>query len=184
VLTRAACREVAPEASPERFRRLAADAEAPDYVSTLQALDIQTYLPEDILTKVDRTSMLVSLEARVPLLDHVLMEFMATMPLGLKLREGGGKAILRRVMARELPEPVLARRKMGFGVPLGTWFRRELSGYARDVLLDRRTRERGVFDPPAIERLLAAHQAGPRDRSAQIWSLLAFEEWARRWWQR
>ena len=184
VLTRAACREVPPEASSEHFRRLAAEAAAPDYVSTLQALDIRTYLPEDILTKVDRTSMLVSLEARVPLLDHVLMEFMATMPLRLKLRDGGGKAILRKIMAADLPEDVLSRRKMGFGVPLGAWFRRELSGYARDVLLDRRTRERGVFDVAAIERLLAEHQAGPRDRSAQIWSLLAFEEWARRWWQR
>ena len=184
VLTHEARREMAPEASPEHFRRLAAEAKAPDYVSTLQALDIRTYLPEDILTKVDRTSMLVSLEARVPLLDHVLMEFMATMPVGLKLRGGGGKAILRRVMAADLPEPVLARRKMGFGVPLGTWFRRELASYARDMLLDRRTRERGVFDAAAIERLLAEHQAGPRDRSAQIWSLLAFEEWARRWWRR
>jgi asparagine synthase (glutamine-hydrolysing) len=184
VLTRDACRHMTPEASPEHFRRLAAEAKAPDYVSALQALDIRTYLPEDILTKVDRTSMMVSLEARVPLLDHVLMEFMATMPVGLKMREGAGKAILRRVMAADLPEDVLSRRKMGFGVPLGAWFRRELAGYARDVLLDRRTRERGVFDPRALAALLDEHQAGPRDRSAQIWSLLAFEEWARRWWHR
>jgi asparagine synthase (glutamine-hydrolysing) len=164
------------------FRRRAAAAGAPDYVSTLQALDIETYLPEDILAKVDAMSMAVSLEARVPLLDHRLMEFLATMPTSLKLREGAGKAVLRRVMADALPAPVLGRPKMGFGVPLATWFRRELADHTRDVLLDRRARERGVFDPRAVQALLDEHRAGTRDRATQIWSLLVFEEWARRWW--
>ena len=166
------------------FRRRAAAAGAPDYVSTLQALDIQTYLPEDILAKVDAMSMAVSLEARVPLLDHRLMEFLATMPTRLKLREGSGKAVLRRVMADALPAPVLGRPKMGFGVPLAAWFRRELADHTRDVLLDRRARDRGVFDPGAVQALLDEHRAGTRDRATQIWSLLVFEEWARRWWDR
>ena len=166
------------------FRRRAAAAGAPDYVSTLQALDIQTYLPEDILAKVDAMSMAVSLEARVPLLDHRLMEFLATMPTNLKLREGSGKAVLRRVMSDALPAPVLGRPKMGFGVPLAAWFRRELADHTRDVLLDRRARERGVFDPRAVQALLDEHRAGTRDRATQIWSLLVFEEWARRWWDR
>jgi asparagine synthase (glutamine-hydrolysing) len=184
VLTPEARRRVAPVASPERFRALAAEGAAPDYVSTLQYLDVRSYLPEDILTKVDRTSMLVSLEARVPLLDHVLMEFLATMPVGLKLRDGVGKAILRDIMATALPEDVLRRRKMGFGVPLGRWFRAELADYARDVLLGQRARQRGVFAPATVAALLEEHRRGPRDRSSQIWSLLVFEEWARHWWQR
>jgi asparagine synthase (glutamine-hydrolysing) len=181
LLTPEARVNIAPQVRALPFRRLAAEGQAPDYVSTLQYLDVRTYLPEDILTKVDRTSMLVSLEARVPLLDHVLMEYVATMPTSLKLRDGVGKVILKRVMAKDLPSDILDRRKMGFGVPLEKWFRDQLADYVRDVLLDHRTRERGLFDSRAVATLLAEHDSGRRDRSAQIWSLLCFEEWARRW---
>jgi asparagine synthase (glutamine-hydrolysing) len=163
------------------FRRLALEGGAPDYLSTLQYLDVRTYLPEDILTKVDRTSMLVSLESRVPLLDHVLMEYVATIPSGLKLRDGQGKAIFKAAMASDLPSDVIGRRKMGFGVPLGAWFRHELKDYARDTLLSSRARDRGLFAPDGVEAILAEHARGRRDRSAQIWALLLFEEWARRW---
>ncbi len=172
------------QVTPDWFRRVAAESGAPDYVSSLQYLDIRTYLPEDILTKVDRASMLVSLEARVPLLDHLLMEYVATMPSALKLRDGTGKAVLKRVMADDLPAEILHRPKMGFGVPLETWFRRELADYTRDVLLDTRAEQRGIFEPRAVAALLDEHAAGRRDRSSQIWSLLCFEEWARRWWDR
>jgi asparagine synthase (glutamine-hydrolysing) len=110
-----------------------------------------------------------------------LMEFLATMPSGLKLRNGTGKAILKTLMASELPADILRRPKMGFGVPLGAWFRRELADYARDVLLGRRTRERGLFDARVVAGLLDEHQRGGRDRSSQLWTLMAFEEWARRW---
>jgi asparagine synthase (glutamine-hydrolysing) len=163
------------------FRELAAAGGAPDYVSTLQYLDVHTYLPEDILTKVDRTSMLVSLEARVPLLDHLLMEFVATMPTRFKLRDGLGKRILRQVIEPDLPRELLTRGKMGFGVPLESWFRGELQGYSREVLLGTRSRQRGWLDPAAVGRLLEEHGTGSRDHSSQIWALLCLEEWARRW---
>ncbi len=184
LLTAEAQAQVSPEVSPRHFRQLALEGAPPDYVSMLQYLDVRTYLPEDILTKVDRTSMLVSLEARVPLLDHGLMEFVATMPSGLKLRKGMGKAILKQAMADALPVEILERRKMGFGVPLEHWFRNELADYAQGILLDERTRRRGIIQPDATAALLDQHQAGRRDLSSQIWALLCLEEWCRAWWDR
>jgi asparagine synthase (glutamine-hydrolysing) len=166
------------------FRRLAAEGSPPDYVSALQYLDIRTYLPDDILAKVDRASMLVSLESRVPLLDHELVEFVATIPTRLKLKNGVGKAILKDAMRDALPEEILGRRKMGFGVPIGRWFRGELSDLITDVLCDRRTRERGLLEPAAISGLLKEHASGRRDRSSQLWSLLCLELWARSWLDR
>jgi asparagine synthase (glutamine-hydrolysing) len=169
-------------AGPQRaLRALAARAGTEDYLSTLQYMDVHHYLPEDILTKVDRASMLTSLEARVPLLDHVVMEHAARMPPGLKLRNGRGKHVLKVAMARYLPAEMLHRRKMGFGVPLAAWFRRDLKDFARDVLLDARTRQRGILRPEAVARLLDAHLAGRRDHSSQLWSLICFELWCRQW---
>jgi len=181
LLSPGAREHVKPLVSPDLFRRLAVEGRTRDYASTLQYLDIHCYLPEDILTKVDRTSMAVSLEARVPLLDHVLMEYVATMPTALKFRDGAGKVILKRAMATDLPAGILNRRKMGFGLPIASWFRRELTDYVRDVLDGRRTRQRGLVDAAAVSALLDEHQSGGRDRSSQIWALLALEEWARRW---
>jgi len=166
---------------PAPFARLAAENASPDYVSTLQQIDMATYLPDDILAKVDRTSMAVSLESRVPLLDHRLMEFVATMPSGFKLRNGGGKYLLKQAMAQDLPEGILTRKKMGFGVPLAEWFRRELRDMTRDVLLGPRARQRGIFRLPEIELLLGAHDAGRRDYSARLWALICFELWMRQW---
>jgi asparagine synthase (glutamine-hydrolysing) len=184
LLSAGAREHLEPVVTPALFRKLAAEGPRADYVSTLQYLDIHSYLPEDILTKVDRTSMAVSLEARVPLLDHVLMEYVATMPAGLKFRDGIGKVILKRAMAADLPSGILGRRKMGFGLPIASWFRREMTDYVRDVLDGRRTRQRGLVDPGAVATLLEEHQTGGRDRSSQIWALLALEEWARRWLDR
>lgn len=184
LLSAGAREHIEPVVTPALFRKLAAEGPRADYVSTLQYLDIHSYLPEDILTKVDRTSMAVSLEARVPLLDHVLMEYVATMPAGLKFRDGIGKVILKRAMAADLPSGILGRRKMGFGLPIASWFRREMTDYVRDVLDGRRTRQRGLVDPGAVATLLEEHQTGGRDRSSQIWALLALEEWARRWLDR
>ncbi|MGH7368485.1 MAG: asparagine synthase (glutamine-hydrolyzing) [Candidatus Rokuibacteriota bacterium] len=163
------------------FSRLEAEIGPGDYVSALQQIDIRTYLPDDILTKVDRVSMAVSLEARVPLLDHVLMEYVATIPSSLKLRSGAGKYLLKRAMADYLPAEILGRRKMGFGVPLGTWFRHELREVVRDVLLSKSARERGVFRTAEIERLLRVHDSGRRDWSARLWALMCFELWMREW---
>ena len=167
--------------SPAVFARLASEGDTPDYVSTLQHIDMATYLPGDILAKVDAMSMAVSLESRVPLLDHRLMEFLATVPSTFKLRNGRGKYLLQRAMAPDLPGEILTRRKMGFGVPLGAWFRRELRDMARDVLLGAPARERGLFRPSEIESLLAAHDSGRRDCSARLWSLICFELWMRQW---
>ena len=175
---------VMPGLGPDRFRAHAGAAAAHDYVAALQRIDIETYLPEDILTKVDRTSMLVSLEARVPLLDHVLMEYVATMPTALKLSDAGGKAIFKHAMADALPHDVLHRPKMGFGVPLARWFRAELGDHAREVLLDSRTRRRGLLDTDAVARLLEEHRSGHRDRATLLWAVLCLEEWARVWLDR
>lgn len=168
-------------ANPVSFSRLASEGDQPDYVSTLQHIDIATYLPGDILAKVDAMSMAVSLESRVPLLDHRLMEFLATMPSTLKLRNGSGKYLLQRAMAQDLPGEILTRKKMGFGVPLGAWFRRELRDMTRDVLLGPRARQRGIFRASEVNSLLATHDAGRRDCSARLWSLICFELWMRQW---
>jgi len=167
--------------SPALFARLASEGDTADYVSTLQHIDLATYLPGDILAKVDAMSMAVSLESRVPLLDHRLMEFLATVPSTFKLRNGSGKYLLQRAMAQDLPGEILTRRKMGFGVPLGAWFRRELRDMARDVLLGSQARERGLFRPSEVESLLAIHDSGRRDCSARLWSLICFELWMRQW---
>jgi asparagine synthase (glutamine-hydrolysing) len=166
---------------PTRFREIAADGGTSDYVSTLQYIDLQTYLPGDILTKVDVASMAVSLEVRVPLLDHVLMEFLATVPASFKLRDRTGKFLLKRAVAPLLPPGILARRKMGFGVPLASWFRSELRDLTRDVLLSQSARERGLFRMPAVEALLDSHASGRRDDSAMLWALVCFELWMRQW---
>jgi asparagine synthase (glutamine-hydrolysing) len=166
---------------PARFSGLASELGAPDYVSALQLIDVNTYLPEDILTKVDRASMAVSLESRVPLLDHVLMEYAATIPSTLKLRDGQGKYILKRAMASSLPGDILTRRKMGFGVPLGDWFRGELREMVRDVLLSQAARERGLFRTAGIARLIEAHDTGRRDYSARLWALVCLELWMGQW---
>jgi asparagine synthase (glutamine-hydrolysing) len=167
--------------SPALFARLASEGDTPDYVSTLQHIDMTTYLPGDILAKVDWMSMAVSLESRVPLLDHRLMEFLATVPSSLKLRHGSGKYLLHRAMASDLPGEILTRKKMGFGVPLAAWFRRELRDMTRDVLLGPRARQRGIFRASEVEGLLATHEAGRRDCSARLWSLICFELWMRQW---
>ncbi len=168
-------------ASADTFARLAARSGAPDYVTALQYIDVYTYLPGDILTKVDLTSMAVSLESRVPLLDHKLMEFVATIPSSLKLRNGTGKYLLKRAMATSLPVEILTRRKMGFGVPLAAWFRSELRDMTRDVLLSPAARQRGLFRIKEVETLLKTHDAGRRDCSARLWALVCFELWMRQW---
>jgi asparagine synthase (glutamine-hydrolysing) len=152
-----------------------------DYLAKIQYVDTKTYLAEDILTKVDRTSMLCSLETRAPILDHELVELAARIPSSMKIRGGETKAILKRSMRGILPDEIVFRKKMGFGVPLVHWFRKDLTSYARDVLLSKQARERGLFDLAYIETLLDSHQKRGRDISAHIWALLFFEQWCRNW---
>jgi asparagine synthase (glutamine-hydrolysing) len=175
---------LAPPTGHARFVRLAAESGSEDYLSRLQYIDIHHYLPDDILTKIDRTSMLVSLETRVPLLDHILMEHVAAMPPALKFRGGAGKYVLKQAMRDLLPPAILTRSKMGFGVPLGRWFRNELKTFVADVLLSSRGRSRGIIRPEAVSRLLQRHAGGRHDLSVAIWSLMCFELWCAEWLDR
>ncbi|HEX9443861.1 MAG TPA: asparagine synthase (glutamine-hydrolyzing) [Candidatus Binatia bacterium] len=148
------------------------------WLSAAQYLDIKTYLPLDILTKVDRMSMACSIEARVPLLDHKLVEFTATIPPELKLRGGATKHIFKQAMRGILPDAIIDRPKQGFGVPLEHWFRGKLASFVRDLLLSSRSRQRGIFDPGYIERLLRMHRRG-RGCDIELWTLISFELWCR-----
>jgi asparagine synthase (glutamine-hydrolysing) len=140
--------------------------------------DIKTYLVE-LLMKQDQMSMSASIESRVPFLDHVLVEFAARLPDRLKLRRFTTKRILREAIRGLLPEQILSRRKMGFPVPFADWTRDRWQPVVRDVLLDRRTRERGFMDAQAVERLLDAHQKGTVNGGDAIWALMNFELWFR-----
>jgi asparagine synthase (glutamine-hydrolysing) len=140
--------------------------------------DLKTYLVE-LLMKQDQMSMAASIESRVPFLDHHLVEFAAALPTRMKLRGFTTKWILRQAVENILPREILTRPKMGFPVPFELWMRGVWADTARDVLLDRRTRERGLFDPPAVERLIEAHVAGTTRGGDTIWSLLNLELWYR-----
>jgi asparagine synthase (glutamine-hydrolysing) len=149
------------------------------WLSSLQHLDVKQYLPLDILTKVDRMSMAHSIEARVPLLDHKLIEFAATIPPELRLRQGTGKHIFKRALRGLVPAPVLQRPKQGFAIPLGRWFQGRLSEFARELLLSRAARQRGLINPAYVEKLL--RNEGAHDLDFQLWTLISFELWARRY---
>jgi len=148
------------------------------WLSALQYADIKNYLPLDILTKVDRMSMAHSIEARVPLLDYRLVEFAATIPADLRLHNGSTKHIFKQAMRGLLPDEIIDRRKKGFAIPLGRWFRGELDGFARDLLLSDTSRARGIFNAGYIEKLLRLHQQG-RPLDLQLWTLMSFELWCR-----
>jgi len=150
-----------------------------DWLSTLQHWDIQNYLPLDILTKVDRMSMAHSLEARVPLLDHKLVEFAATIPPEFRLRKGETKSIFKRAMRGILPDEIIDRPKHGFAVPLGSWFRGRLGSFARDLLLPTGGARQEIFDRGYVAQLLEMHDRG-RDLNLQLWTLISFELWCRR----
>lgn len=150
-----------------------------DPVSRYQYLDTLQYLPADILTKVDRMSMANSLEVRSPLLDHTVVEYMATLPITLKLRGEVSKYILRKLCGRWLPPATLQKRKQGFAIPKDKWFQQELRTFAEDLLLDRKTLARGYFRKESLSRLLSHHATGRRDYSTWIWCLIVLEMWHR-----
>jgi asparagine synthase (glutamine-hydrolysing) len=152
----------------------------PSELDSLCLHDIALYLPDDILTKVDRTSMAVSLEARVPILDHRVVEFAATLPEGLRLREGTGKYVLKKLLERYMPQEHVHRQKKGFGVPLGAWFRHELRDELQDTLHPDRLRRAGVFRPEAVDFLMRQHAARERDHQTLLWRLFVFHLWEER----
>jgi asparagine synthase (glutamine-hydrolysing) len=143
-----------------------------------------TYLPCDLLVKVDIASMAHGLEARSPFLDHKVVELAGKIPIDRKLRltRRGleGKLILKDTFGHLLPRPILTRRKMGFGVPIASWFRGELKELLHDVLLSRTALERGYFNPKQLEQLVNEHTSGVRDHGYPLWSLLMLELWHRR----
>jgi asparagine synthase (glutamine-hydrolysing) len=157
------------------------DGHSPDVVAQLLDVNLRTYLPNDLLVKVDRCSMAVSLEARSPFLDHHLVQFAAEIPVHLKLRRGISKYILKQALRGLLPNAVINRKKHGFGVPVGAWFRNELADYARSTLLDDRAKRRGIFDMGVVRQMLDTHTTGQRDLGHALWTLLTFELWMRRY---
>jgi len=157
------------------FAEHAANSPTDDPLALIQYLDMKTYLVGDILTKVDRASMAHSLEVRVPLLDHPLAEWATGLPRDQKLRGSEGKYVLKKAFEPLLPEEVLYRPKMGFGVPLANWFRGPLKERLRRDLLEGALVETGLFNQHYLERLVKEHQSGMRDHSAPLWTLLMFQ---------
>jgi asparagine synthase (glutamine-hydrolysing) len=139
--------------------------------------DLIQYLPDDILTKVDRASMAVSLEVRVPLLDHAVVQFAWRLPLSWKIRGRTQKWILRQVLARHVPAALFERPKTGFGVPVGQWLRGPLKDWADDLLDEQTLESDGIFDPRVVTATWNAHQAGRGNHEHQLWAVLMFQSW-------
>lgn len=142
-------------------------------------LDVKTYLVDDIMTKVDRMSMAVSLETREPLLDHRLLEFAARVPVGLKLRGGRSKYLLRRLLERKVPRSIVERGKRGFEAPIGEWLRGPLAAMTTELLTDGRLAARGLFEPREVDRLWSEHRTQAADHRHRIWQLVMLELWFR-----
>ena len=163
---------------PTLVTRREAWAQLPDFTSWMMYMDVVTYLPDDILVKLDRASMGVSLESRVPYLDdHRLVEFAWRLPLHMKIRNGQGKWLLRQVLYQYVPQSMLERPKKGFGVPIDAWLKGPLRGWAEALLDGRRLRDDGFLEPAPIRQKWQEHLAGKHNWQYHLWDILMFQSW-------
>ena len=158
-------------------------AAQPDLVSRMQAADMLNYLPDDILTKVDRCSMAVSLESRVPLIDHRVVEFVWSLPPAIR-RGQEPKVLLKSVLARYLPLTMFDRPKRGFSVPLGQWLSGPLRDWAEDLLAPAKLAQEGLLDPAGVQRLWRRHLSGAEQNATGLWNILMLRAWSQRWLKR
>lgn len=158
------------------FESLYNAADGPDSLSRIQYIDFKTYLPDDILAKVDRASMAVSLEVRCPILDHHVVEYAAGLPSSMKLRGTQGKLVFKDAVRGLLPDTILSRSKMGFAIPIGGWLKRELAPLVEEYVVGS-ARRHGLFDSGMIRKLWREHQSGLKDRTTELWGILVFNMW-------
>ncbi len=163
-----------------KLRDSLANCDAVTVIEQMQYLDINNYLAEDILTKVDRAAMAVSLETRAPFLDPRIGQFAASLPLDMKLRGKSGKFILKEAMAPLLPHEILNRPKKGFGIPIAEWLRGRLRPLMEEMLAEKRLREQGIFEPRFVRQLIDEHIAGKASHHKELWTLLVFQLWYER----
>lgn len=146
-------------------------------VEWMMLVDSLTYLNDDILTKVDRAAMAVSLETRVPFLDHTLFEFAWSLPEAYKVKSGSGKLVLKEVLYRHVPKQLIDRPKMGFGIPYGEWLRGSLASWAQDLLNEQKLHQQGYLNASLVNQYLREHLSGKRNWQGILWNVLMFQQW-------
>ena len=154
---------------------------ADDPAMRMMVQDMRSYLPDDILCKVDRAAMGVSLETRTPFLDPDVIALAARLPMAMKIRDGQGKWALRQVLYQHVPREMIERPKAGFAIPIGIWLRGPLRDWAEELLSHERLAKDGFFDPEIIRQTWAEHLSGRRDWSARLWAILMFQAWHAQW---